>query len=168
MIETERLLIKHLTASELKLAVSSPDALAKGLGVISSHSLIDKETKEAIVNDLLPNIDNPSKDYLFYTMWTIIWKEEKAIVGAICFHGEPDENGKVEVGYGTDIKYRNNGFMTEAIAGVIHWIQKNKNVKSIMAETDKSNFASVKVLENNGLKKIRSVGESLFFQIELS
>ncbi len=168
MIETKRLLIKPLTAKELNLAVNSPVNFAKALGVIPSHLLINDETKEAIVNDLLPNIENPSKDYLFYTMWTIIWKEEKAIVGAICFHGEPDENGKVEIGYGTDIKYRNNGFMTEAIAGVIHWIQKNKNVKSIMAETNKSNFTSVKVLVKNNFKEIRSVGESLFLQIKLS
>jgi hypothetical protein len=161
MIETERLLIKPLTAKELNLVVNSPVNFAKGLGVIPSYTLIDKETKEAIVNDLLPNVDNPSKDYLFYTMWTIIWKEEKAIVGAICFHGEPDENGKVEIGYGTDIKYRNNCFMTEAIAGVIHWIQKNKNVKAIMAETDKSNFASVKVLEKNNFKKGKTINKPL-------
>ncbi|MDD2438142.1 MAG: GNAT family N-acetyltransferase [Massilibacteroides sp.] len=167
MIETDRLLIKPLTAEELKQAVNSPENFAKGLRLIPSHSLIDKETKKAIVNDLLPNIDNPSKDYIFYTMWLIIWKEKRAIVGGICFHGEPDENGEVEIGYGTDIKYHNNGFMTEAIAGVIHWIQKNKNVNSIVAETDQSNFSSIKVLENNNFKKIRSVGASLFLKIEL-
>jgi len=163
MIETERLLIKPLTARELKQAVRSPNDLTKGLGVIPSHSLIGEETKEAIENDLLPNIDKPSKDYLFYTMWMIIWKEEKAIVGAICFHGEPDENGKVEIGYGTDIKYRNKGFMTEAIAGVIQWIQKNRNVKLITAETESSNIASAKVLEKNNFKRGKNINKSLLF-----
>ncbi len=52
-------------------------------------------------------------------MWIIVEKQERAIIGGICFHGAPDENGKVEIGYGTDNGSRNKGFMTEAIAGLI-------------------------------------------------
>ena len=66
----------------------------------------------------LPNITDVSKDFHFHTMWILIEKKEKAIIGGICFHGEPNANGEVEIGYGTDYKYRNKGYMTETIFGI--------------------------------------------------
>jgi len=149
IIETKWLIIRPLTCDELKKYIHSPSDLAKELGLIPSQTLIDQETRDAITNDLLPNIEDPNKDPLFYTLWIVIWKSELAIVGGICFHGEPDEKGEVEIGYGTDEEYRNRSIMTEAIAGMIQWISKNKKVKIIKAETDLENFSSVRVLEKN-------------------
>jgi RimJ/RimL family protein N-acetyltransferase len=149
IIETKRLIIKPLTCDELKKYIHSPGDLAKELGLIPSQTLIDQETRDAITNDLLPNLEDPNKDPLFYTMWIVIGKSEQAIVGGICFHGELDEMGEVEIGYGTDEAYRNRGIMTEAIAGMIQWISKNKKVKIIKAETDPENISSVRVLEKN-------------------
>ncbi len=158
MIETKRLLIKPLTAEDLKKYLDSPVDLAQELGLIPSETGLDEETKEAIVNSLLPNIVDETKDAHFYTMWLVIAKAEKAIVGGICFHGEPNENGEVEIGYGTDYGYRNQGFMTETIAALMQWIRANKNVKSIIAETDSFNVSSVKVLEKNGFEMIQKNG----------
>lgn len=76
-IETERLKVKALTAEELKQHVQSPDDFANKSGLKPSSSLIDYQTREAILNDLLPNVDDPAKDYLFYTMWIIIHKQKK-------------------------------------------------------------------------------------------
>ena len=65
MIDTERLLIKPLTDLELRQFIESPGDFAKSLGLIAVQSLIDKETKETIENDLLPYIDNPKKTTFF-------------------------------------------------------------------------------------------------------
>jgi [ribosomal protein S5]-alanine N-acetyltransferase len=152
MYETKRLIIKPLSCDELKKHINSPNELAKDLGLIPSQILIDKETQEAILNDLLPNIEDSNKDSLFYTIWVMIEKSKKAIIGGFCFHGEPNENGEIEIGYGTDDEYRNQGYMTETIAGLVLWIRNNKNVKIIKAETDNGNISSVRVLEKNGFK----------------
>src|ERR1035437_1615246 len=149
IIETKRLIIKPLTCEELKKLMNSLDELAKELGLIPSQTLIDQETRDAITNDLLPNIEDPHKDPLFYTLWIVIEKSELAIVGGICFHGEPDEMGEVEIGYGTDEDYRNKGIMTEAIAWIIQWISNHKKVKIIKAKTDPENTSSVRVLVKN-------------------
>src|SRR5512133_1217390 len=130
MIETKRLFIKPLTAEELKRHVESPNDFAQDLGLIPSQSLIDNETKKAILNDLLPNITDILKDSDFYTMWILIEKVEKAIIGGICFHGEPNEMGEAEIGYGTDLAFRNKGYMTESISGLVHWLRENKDVKA--------------------------------------
>lgn len=102
MIDTKRLKIKPLSYSELYTYSLFPLNLAKELGLKISQSLVDEETKNAIDNDLLPNLSDPTKDPLFYTMWIIIEKFENTIIGGICFHGEPDENKTLEVGYGID------------------------------------------------------------------
>lgn len=167
MIETKRLLIKPLTAVELKKHIDSPDKLALSLGLIPSKTLMDKEIQNAILNDLLPNIINENKDPLFYTLWIIIEKNTKAIVGGICFHGEPDENGEVEIGYGTDEPFQNMGYMSETIAGLIQWIVENKKAKIIRAETECDNISSIRVLEKNGFKESTRNGNSLILRLEL-
>jgi [ribosomal protein S5]-alanine N-acetyltransferase len=167
MIETKRLFIKPLTCDELKKHIDSPNKLANDLGLHPSQSLIDKETKDAIIKDLLPNIEDPNKDSLFYTMWLVIEKSKKSIIGGICFHGEPNENGEVEIGYGTDDKFRNKGYMTETIAGLIQWIRDNKKVKAIVAETDSENISSIKVLERNNFKVTQYIENSVILRLEL-
>lgn len=168
MIKTKRLLIKPLTAEELKKHIDSPYDFAHDIGLIPSQSLIANETKEAILNDLLPNITDTTKDSDFYTMWILIEKGEKAIIGGICFHGEPNEKGEVEIGYGTDLEFRNKGYMTESISGLIHWIRENKDVRSIIAETQNSNIPSIKVLEKNDFKLIQQRDYSVILKLDIN
>ena len=79
------------------------------------------------------------------------------MVGDICFYGEPNEEGEVEIGYGTYPAYQGNGYMTEAVAALIRWAREQPCVKKILASTDKTNVASYSVLVKNGFEK---VGES--------
>ncbi|MDY9923905.1 GNAT family N-acetyltransferase [Methanobacterium sp.] len=168
MIKTKRLTIMPLTCDELKKHIDSPEELAKDLGLLPSQTLADENTKEVIINDLLPNIEDSNKDPLFYTMWIIIEKNKRAIVGGICFHGEPDGNGEVEIGYGTDYGYRNKGIMTETIAGLIQWLKiDNKRVKIIRAETEVDNISSVRVLEKNDFKVFQRNDDSVILKLEL-
>jgi RimJ/RimL family protein N-acetyltransferase len=167
MIETKRLLIKPLTAEELKKHIDSPNDFSREIGLIPSQSLVDNDTKEAILNDLLPNLIDASKDSDFYTMWIVIEKSKKAIIGGICFHGEPNEEREVEIGYGTDLEYRNNGYMTETISGLIQWVRENKEVKSIIAETEKSNISSIKVLEKNDFRLIQEDNNSVVLKLDI-
>jgi predicted acetyltransferase len=168
MFETSRLIIKPLSFDELKKHLQSPCDLADTLRLIPSQSLLDKETKEAIQNDLLPGLKDPDKDPSFYTMWIVIEKIKKAIIGGICFHGEPDENGEVEIGYGIDVDYRNQGYMTETINGMINWIRNNKKVNIIKAETDVCNISSVRVLKKNGFELFHQIEDMVTLKLEMN
>ena len=167
MIETKRLLIKPLSYDELKKYATSTDELAKELGLNPTGALVDEVTQNAIVNDLLPHLSDPEIDTLFYTMWIIIEKTKKVIVGGICFHGEPDANGEVEIGYGTDEAFQNKGYMTETLNGMIEWSQNNKKIKTLKAETDRTNISSIKVLERNRFKLFEQTGHSVIMKLEL-
>jgi predicted acetyltransferase len=167
MIKTNRLIIIPLTGDQLKKYVDSPDELAGDLGLVPSTVLMPDEVKDAIRNDLLPKITDKTNDPLYHTMWLVVEKKQSAIIGGICFHGEPDENGEVEIGYGTDEPFQNRGYMSETIAGFIHWIDKNKKARVIKAETESNNIASIRVLEKNGFKINQQTEGGLIFKLEL-
>ena len=43
--------------------------------------------------------------------------------------------------------------MTEAVGGMIKWAEKQPNIRSIIASTDKSNIDSYSILERNNFIK---------------
>ena len=167
MIETRRLIIKPLTGDQLKKYANFPNELADDLGLVPPSVLMADEVKDAIQNDLLPKMTDPTKDPLYHTMWLIVEKSRSAIIGGICFHGEPDEYGEVEIGYGIDEPFQNRGYMSETITGFTHWIIGNKKVKVIKAETGSDNIASVRVLEKNGFKISQQIDGTLLFKLKL-
>ncbi len=164
MISTNRLIIKPLSLEELQWHSTSPKDFARSMSVASSLSVIDTETKDAIDNVLIPNLAKKPSNPLFWTMWLIIDTAKMAIVGALCFHGSPDENLEIEIGFGTDPVYRNQGYMTEAVSAVADWLKANTNIRSIKAETNVNNLASIKLLNKSNFKKIETKNDIVVFR----
>jgi len=160
-LETERLIILPLTSEQIKKYVRIDNSLEAELNLNETSRSISAELKEAIDETILPNVLDASKNYLFSTLWTVILKEENKMVADLCFVGEPNFMGEIEIGYGTYEPFRNKGYMTEAVAGMIRWAQTQPNVKCIMASTEKSNIASFSVLEKNNFVKYAET-ETLF------
>lgn len=154
MIETERLILLPLTYDQLIKYLQCDNSLEAELNLNESTRTISLELKEAFENTILPNVADTSKSYLYNTLWTAISKSENAMVGDLCIIGEPNEEGEIEIGYGTYDEFQNKGYMTEIVGGIIEWSKKQPNVKSIIASTEKQNMASSKVLEKNGFLKI--------------
>ncbi len=161
MIETKRLFIKPLTHNQLLKYVKNDNSLETELNLDRVTKSISPELKEALENTLLPNVADTSKNYLFSTLWSLIHKDRNVMVGDICFCGEPNDKQEVEIGYGTYEEFRGNGFMTEAVAGIIGWAKNQLKINTIIASTDKTNIASYTILEKNGFIKIDE-DENLF------
>jgi len=153
MIETERLIIKPLTHGQLLKYIMVDNTLESELELLPSSRTISPELKEALEETILPNVADASKDYLYSTLWTVISREENKMVGDLCFTGEPNENGEIERGYGTYEEFRKKGFMTEAVGGMIQWAAKQPKVKSVIASTEKDNYASFAILQKNKFVK---------------
>jgi len=102
---------------------------------------------------ILPNVADPGKNYLYATLWTVIFKAENKMVDDLCFVGEPNEEGAIEIGYGTYESFRGQGYMTEAVAGMIGWAKNQPGIKTMIASTDKTNPASFAVLQKNNFVK---------------
>lgn len=165
--ETERLRIIPLTYGQLQKYVKTDHSLERELGLNDTERSISKDLKEALEQTILPNVADPDKDYLFCTLWTIILKAENRMVGDLCFIGEPNEYGEVEIGYGTYDEFQGKGYMTEAVGGMVKWAEAHPGVISIIAGTEKANAASFRVLEKNGFKKFKETDQFYVWRLDL-
>jgi len=157
MFETTNLLLLPLTHSQLLKYIQADGSLESELGLNGSSHPIPPELKEALEQAILPNVADPGKDYLYSTLWTLISKRDNRMVGDLCFHGEPDPDGEIEIGYGTYDEFQGKGYMTEAISGIVTWAQQQPGIKSIIANTDTTNIPSLRLLEKNGFIQIGKV-----------
>ena len=74
-------------------------------------------------------------------------------IGGALFKGGPNSNGEVEIGYGIDDEYQGQGYAKEAIGSIVRWAMKQKGVLAVIAETEKENIASCKVLQHIGMSQ---------------
>ena len=153
MIETDRLIIRPLTHEQLIKYIRLDNSLETELELSGSQRTISPELKEALEQTILPAVTDPEKNYLYSTLWTVISKKDNKMVGDLCFVGEPNEMGEIEIGYGTYEEFRKRGFMTEAVKGMIDWAKKQPEVKTLIASTEKTNSDSFSVLEKNNFTK---------------
>lgn len=153
MIETERLILRPLTHGQLSKYIRLDNSLEAELNLNQTSRTISPDLKEALEQTILPDVADTNKNYLYSTLWTIISKKDNKMVGDLCFMGEPNSVGEVEIGYGTYEAFRKRGFMTEAVSGIIKWAEKQSNIKYIIASTDKTNIDSSSILEKNNFIK---------------
>lgn len=149
MIESERIILKPLTYSQLEKYIRNDNSLEEELNINPTLRTISPELKEALENTILPNVGDPNKNYLFSTLWTIISKADNKMVGDICIIGEPNAEGEIEIGYGTYSEFQGKGFMTEAVKCIIYWAKTEPGINSIVASTLKTNIASFTILQKN-------------------
>ena len=162
MIETNRLILKPLTYQQLQKYCTNDTSLELELELQPIPREISLELKEALEQVILPAVADTSKNYLYYTLWTIILKKSNQLVGDLCFVGEPTPEGEVEIGYGTYEPFRKRGYMTEAVQGMLTWVRQQPLLTTVIASTNKDNIASHSVLEKNNFHKIDE-NETLFY-----
>lgn len=157
MLETPRLILQPLSYDQLLKYIRCDHSLEAELGLKPTVRIMTPELVEALEQTILPNVADPSKNYLFNTLWTAIDKLEQQMIGDLCFVGEPNEAGEVEIGYGSYPEFQGSGYMTEMVSGMIEWAKAQAGVRAIIASTEATNVASYRVLEKNHFVK---TGES--------
>jgi RimJ/RimL family protein N-acetyltransferase len=76
---------------------------------------------------------------------------DQALIGDIGIHFLEDDM-EVEIGFTLDKKQQGKGYATEAVQGVIDYLFKKLNKKTIFASIDPKNSASIKLVERLGFK----------------
>jgi ribosomal-protein-alanine N-acetyltransferase len=149
MIETSRLTLIPLTYDQLLKYIRCDHSLEAELGLIPTVRVMSPELVEALEQTILPHVADPGKNYLFNTLWTAIDRQSQQMIGDLCFVGEPNDAGEVEIGYGTYPEFQGRGYMTEMVSGMAAWCSGQPGVSAIVASTDATNVASYRVLEKN-------------------
>lgn len=161
ILETEKLKLIPLDANNLRYSIEDRQKMEWNLGVKITDTELEKPLSEAMRTSLEMVLEN-KKDYLWFTSWEIVLKKENRIIGGLCFKGCPDEKGRVEIGYGMQDEYKCKGYMTEAVKELIDWAFRFNHVTEVIAETEKDNLPSHRVLEKIGMEKYKE-NEKMFW-----
>jgi len=145
-LETPRLYLIPLTYEQLLLYATPNGKLESELGLLPGDRQIAEDFKRTIETYLISYIEKNPEYILYATLWVMVERNKNIIIGDLGFNAAPSDKGVIEWGYSTYPDYMNQGYMTEALAALAEWAFTQPEVKIIIAQTHKDNFATHTVL----------------------
>ena len=123
----------------------------------------ENDLKEAfpVFEELLKEKENDG-----FNLWLVIEKKNNQIIGSAGYIGKPDNEGNVEIGFGIIPSKRGKGFCSESVEALIKWGLSHNEVHRIIAQCDKSNIASRKILEKTGFEYLGEKDDLLRWKFE--
>ena len=165
-LESSRLHLIPLSADSLVLSFVDYARMQDELGLrIDKTVLEDEEMRYAMKVRLNKVLENP-EHYLWFTNWAVVLKEERLIIGYIILKGLPNELGEVILGYQIDERYRRQGYATEAVRKMLQWIFTYPQALSVIADTEKTNTPSCRLLEHIGAVRYKETEELIWWKIQ--
>ncbi len=152
-IKTKRLKLIALTLDQLRLCLADPQQLERELGLpIPQEVVMSNPVPRAISIKIVKMEGAGVKSHPWYTYWLVVINRQAVGAGLVGFKGQPNEQGEVEIGYGIDSAYRNQGYTTEAVKALFAWAFRQPQCRSIIAlDTLRSNIAANRVSEKVGM-----------------
>lgn len=142
MIETKRLLLREVSAGDAAL-------LAGGLALPGQrwHDGYPLEGTRVAARMLLRAAEAGTSREGFGMFQMMA---DGVVVGDLGFHGAPNADGEVEIGYGIVPARRGEGLVSEAVRALAAWALAQPGVTAVVAETDEGHEASERVLRAAG------------------
>lgn len=84
----------------------------------------------------------------------VVTRSQPVMVGRIGFHGPPDRDGMVEIGYKIDAAYRRRGFGFECARQLIESAERLPKVSAVRASIAPDNAPSLRIAERLGFVRI--------------
>ncbi|HJW22528.1 MAG TPA: GNAT family N-acetyltransferase [Candidatus Limnocylindrales bacterium] len=78
----------------------------------------------------------------------------RRVIGTIGFHGPPDEQGRLEVGYRIEPEYRRRGYTREAVRAMFDWAAAEHDVHSFVASIRPDNAPSLGLAAGFGFVQV--------------
>jgi len=163
MIRTERLDLLPFTFKQVEAVLNGNNELEQLI-----NSRVPKEWPSPAYKKTL----EAEKERLAHTpedsQWSrlVVDREERQLVGEIGCKGGPDENGVVEIGYGIAEGFRNQGYATEMVKGLVEWLKQKQLATKVTANCLETNIPSFKVLEKAGFKQTHTADGLIYWEIE--
>lgn len=164
-IETSRLRIVPLSVEQFRLFLDETEKMEQQMGLAPSGEPPGEHTRQAM-ESLYAKARAYREHYYWHTNWQIILKSENRSIGSACFMKDESTPTQVEIGYGTNAKYRNKGYMTEATQALCKWALEQPGIECIIAETEKNNKPSQRVLEKCKMHKYKQTDGSIWWKLE--
>jgi len=162
-IETERLVLFPCTKENLALFNSDLPLFERTFGVTYRGEELD-HLLIGFLKKLEDEIAADPENYLFFTEFLLVLKENSRIIGSIDYKYVP-RDGVTEVGYGLNPAYMGHGYMTEALRAFLCF-GRRLGIRTVRADTRADNVKSQNVLKRCGFRFLREDG-NLWWEIDL-
>lgn len=162
-LESERIELIPLTAEQLRLWTDDVQTLENQLGCSykgepAMGSFVDFIKGQACI------VEKDPVNYLYHTLWFIVRKCDRVVMGEIAIYGLPNANHEVEIGYGLSPQFQGMGYMTEAVKTLSKWALSQENVNYVIAETN-DNEKSENTLVGAGFMKYEQKQNSVWWRL---
>ena len=145
--ETERLVLFPYTEENLHLFNENLPLFEETYGVIYRGEELD-HLLSGFLKKLEGEIAADRANYLFFSEFLIVLKENSHIIGSVDFKYVPVD-GVTEIGYGLNPEYEDNGYMTEAVRAFLE-LGRSLGIRTVRADTKADNLKSQNVLKKCG------------------
>ncbi|PTM98163.1 RimJ/RimL family protein N-acetyltransferase [Streptomyces sp. VMFN-G11Ma] len=100
-----------------------------------------------------------------FGVFALVRREDGRAVGGMGFHGVPDEDGRVEIGYDLAEGARGNGYATEALRALSDWAFARDDVHTLFATIARDNLPSQAVVTRAGFRQVGEEEEGLAYEL---
>ena len=151
VIDTPRLLLHHICATELIILFEEPE---------NSVIYIDKpyiNPYRVLMDDQgplawrAPQVKEDPALNKWFVRW-IVLRETGEIIGSTSFHAAPNSDGMIEIGLGISEGFRNQGYARESLKGMWQWALKDPQIKILRYTVGVENTPSIRVIESFGFR----------------
>ena len=101
----------------------------------------------------------------------VVYKPDNLLVGSCGYKGEPDAEGRVEIGYEIRSEHQNRGIATEAAQALVENAFSHAEVKKVLAHTLPQESHSTRILQKIGFVRTEDFNDpddGLMWRWELS
>ena len=151
-LETDRLILRELTRDDADV-IFPHFANKEVVRYVDANPAASIKDVTDIINWGINLTNNKTG-----TLWGIFRKEDGYFLGQVNFIARPDNNftgtvHRAEIGYDLTPHYWGNGYMSEAIRGVIEFIFSSTKINRIEATVHTENNRSLNVLTRLGFQR---------------
>ncbi len=162
-LSTERLELIVLSSQQLKLLAENLSALEKALDCHYAAEPLEGIFLQIVKGQIEPTAKD-EVNCAFHSFWLILRKSDRTVIGSADFKDVPDKDGKTEIGYGLGKEFEHHGYMTETVRAMCKWALAQDSVKHIIAETERGNAPSQRILQRCGFTLARQK-KSLWWEL---
>lgn len=174
ILETERLRLVPVTLAMVEAVLADDIARAREeIGAVLPNPWPGRALIERAFCASVEAIRRDPEARLWGDRIALSRDAEPRLIGSVIFHGRPDREGVVEVGYGVEAGSQGKGYASEALRAQVEWALTREGVRCVRATTPPWHQASIKVLERAGMQHCglmehEALGEVLLFERRLS
>jgi ribosomal-protein-alanine N-acetyltransferase len=100
------------------------------------------------------SVDPTIRPWLGRAMILVDDDGNRQVVGSVGFHGPPDDQRRLEVGYSVAPPYRRRGFAAESIRALFDWAHATHGITRFVASISPTNEASLRLAEQFGFVQV--------------